>query len=183
MEFLLRHHDETPVEPSAPPKNSDDCSFHLDRHPHLKDSVEVQTSRAHNYVNDSEQHEEHPHLQDFLKPHHTRHVHLAVNEKEEDESKEDEDSTTSATADDSATFLQSIPCPHKTIHIDPTKKVKDPSSPLREKKKDRPSLPRPQTSSLRTPDCQSRKPCPETEERRTIQFTTVTLRDYGKQGT
>lgn len=42
-------------------------TFHY--HSYIKDSIAVQ--KRHNYVNDSEEHEANPHLQDFLIPHHT----------------------------------------------------------------------------------------------------------------
>lgn len=43
-------------------------TFHLSKHHDLKDTILVQTSQNHDYVNDSEPHEENPHLGDFLKP-------------------------------------------------------------------------------------------------------------------
>jgi hypothetical protein len=45
-------------------------TFHY--HRTIKDTVSVQ--KRHNYVNDDEEHEENPHLEDFLVPHHTVHI-------------------------------------------------------------------------------------------------------------
>jgi hypothetical protein len=45
-------------------------TFHFRRQ--ILDTVSVQ--KKHNYVNDDEKHEENPHLEDFLVPHHTVHV-------------------------------------------------------------------------------------------------------------
>ena len=50
---------------SKPPRPAS-STFHY--HSYIKDSVAVQ--RRHNDVNDSEEHEKNPHLQDFLVPHH-----------------------------------------------------------------------------------------------------------------
>mmetsp|Transcript_14631 Transcript_14631/g.40085 ORF Transcript_14631/g.40085 Transcript_14631/m.40085 type:complete len:253 (-) Transcript_14631:30-788(-) len=124
-------------------------TFHLSKHPHLKDSVQVQTSEKHDYVNDSEPHEEHPHLQDFLKPHHTTHV-----KRESSENSLGNE------------HLNSIQCAHETVMI--------PSEPH-----PRPSLPRPKKTSLHVPDCESRRASNKTESRRSIKFAEVTLREYG----
>lgn len=125
-------------------------TFHLSKHPHLKDSVQVQTSEKHDYVNDSEPHEEHPHLQDFLKPHHTTHV-----KRESSENSLGNE------------HLNCIQCAHETVMI--------PSEPH-----PRPSLPRPKKTSLHVPDCESRRASNKTESRRSIKFAEVTLREYGK---
>lgn len=49
-------------------------TFHY--HSYIKDSITVQ--KKHNYVNDDEEHEENPHLQDFLVPHHTGDIDVSV---------------------------------------------------------------------------------------------------------
>ena len=144
--------------------------FHLSAHPRLKDSVSVQTSEKHNYVNDYEAHEEQPHLEDFLMPHHTVHLHVVAKTTSE----------TEATAEDDGiiTYLDSIPCPHETLQVDPRKSSSLHDAPQKEKQL--PSLPRPKRSCLRKPDCLTRKPCTKTEARRTIQFKDIRLREYGK---
>jgi hypothetical protein len=139
-------------------------SFHLAGK--CKDSIAVQTSSKHNYVNDDELHEEHPHLQDFLKPHHTVHLEVVAQrtvEKDKEEEKED-DQHEETTKNE---FLESIPCPHATQQI------------RLEPQEQRPSLPRPAKSILHDWDCPSRKPCEETESKRSLSFGTVTLREYG----
>lgn len=53
---------------STPPKP---CKFHFNKRS-MHDSIWVQT--RHDYVNDDEEHEAHPHLNDFLIPHHSVHI-------------------------------------------------------------------------------------------------------------
>lgn len=49
-------------------------TFHY--HKYIRDTIAVQ--KEHNYVNDDEEHEEHPHLEDFLVPHHSGDIELAA---------------------------------------------------------------------------------------------------------
>ena len=63
---------------------SSSSAFHY--HSYIKDSIAVQRQRS--YVNDSEEHETNPHLQDFLVPHHIGDV------KSEDQEDEAHASTT-----------------------------------------------------------------------------------------
>ena len=188
MKLFDNRHNAAIVAPSSKTEDSSSSSiqsfFHLDQHPHLKDSVQVQTSDAHNYVNDCEKHEEIPHLQDFLKPHHTLHVVVDGTESTLPVHEHNEGSSS---------FFENIPCPHEIVHVVPaggdhtkaedvaatttttatttnaqTTPTKSPSLP-----------PRPPKSSLRTLDGETRKAYPNTEGRRTLQFQNVILREYG----
>jgi len=64
--------------------------FHF-RGNRMHDSIWVQ--QRHNYVNDDEEHEQHPHLQDFLRPNHLAHIERLEDEEMEKliEKREDSD--------------------------------------------------------------------------------------------
>uniref|UniRef100_A0A7S4RZQ0 Uncharacterized protein n=1 Tax=Ditylum brightwellii TaxID=49249 RepID=A0A7S4RZQ0_9STRA len=65
-------------------KRASETRFHTSR---IKDSITVQS--RHNYVNDDEKHEEHPHLQDFLVPHHSVHIETEEEKKEKEEAEKE----------------------------------------------------------------------------------------------
>jgi hypothetical protein len=132
-------------------------TFHY--HRTIKDTVSVQ--KRHNYVNDDEEHEENPHLEDFLVPHHTVHIepkrHNYVND--------DEDHEENPHSED---FL----VPHHTVHIEPELLVK-------------PTLRRPSRGILQNSDCPSPSPSlhscelKEDDNNRRVSFHQVVVRYYG----
>lgn len=137
-------------------------TFHLRRHPHLKDSVTVQTSPDHDYVNDCETHEENPHLQDFLKPHH-------IHTEHQSEPSDDDDDPS-----------------HKVLMINDYQKVArgkiqchHEETPILSEAKRRQILPRPCEGIMHYKNSATSEQSKVMEAKRTIKFKDVTLREYG----